>query len=887
MRQQSCYLVVAAFTSFQVLGSSPAPGGEPAALFEVRSGGVDSVQVSLNETAIAELKQTVGRQRLFVPIPGGGVETAEVERFNIIGPACRIVAMTRSGPQALPIPNVATFRGEIAGHPMSHVFLAMSENGATRGTIQLDSDLYYVSSLADAGGRATSEVVIHRPQALGDGDEAASFCGVDSSGIHHAVSAEARGSVPNNKGPRLGHLAIEADQLFVNFFADTTETSNYIVQLVAAIDDIYLRDLNLRLSLDFLRMWPDGGEPFSPADLGAFAEYWQTNEDPSPYNLIHMLSGNRVTSYAGIAYLGGTCDLGRTYGISGYLNGQFASPVGAPNAQNWDVIVPAHEMGHNLGTGHTHDSYTPVIDSCGNTPGALSRGTIMSYCHTQNGGVWNIDMWMHNRVEAVIESDLTTGGCYGYDCNGNNVPDDADIAAEFSLDVNGDGVPDECQDCNENGILDTVDLSGGTPDVNGNGVPDSCERDCNGNALPDEYEIDQGMATDANGNNIPDSCEPDCNNNGTADWVDTNSFAFADVDRNAIPDSCQDCDNNGVADWIDLGRGENIYICDRADRIREYYRTDGYAIQTLGTGAVLDPYDCVFGADRQLYVASSANNRVVKINVDTGVSSIFVAVGSGGLNAPSSLVFGPNGNLFVASRLTNSVIQYSGTTGALIGTFVAAGSGGLTQPYGLVFGPNGNLFVTSNNNTVIQYNGTTGALIGVFVTAGSGTLSGPRGLAFMPDGRLLVASFTNGKLLQYNGTTGASLGQFNNGPVITSVWGVRVGPNGGVYAMRSSGDIRVIEYRASDGLYWRSFVRADALLPTPTGFAFRPGFLHDCNGNAVLDSCDPEWRDLDLFVTQLLADPQLAAYVCMFDTDSDGLLTGSDIQGFLARYLGV
>jgi hypothetical protein len=49
-----------------------------------------------------------------------------------------------------------------------------------------------------------------------------------------------------------------------------------------------------------------------------------------------------------------------------------------------------HEIGHNFGSGHTHDGYSPVIDTCGIAPDGSScpaqfplakSATIMSYCH--------------------------------------------------------------------------------------------------------------------------------------------------------------------------------------------------------------------------------------------------------------------------------------------------------------------------------------------------------------------------------------------------------------------------------------------------------------------------------------------------------------------------
>lgn len=841
--------------------------------------------IEIDETTYGDLKMGPTARLLAWPMPSGEIEHLEVERFNVVGPSCRFVAMTNQGKVELPAPDVVLFRGQIANEPRSHVFLALGANGFGNGYIDRNGERFFIATQRDANGQfAPGAVTIHAAPAVQDSPESTTYCGVDASLDRRTKKPGVRGSPVDNRGARMAKVAIEGDQAFVQLFPDVAAANAYVVQLVAATSDIYLRDLNLRLRLDFVRLWPAGGAPFNANDLGGFADYWINNENPDLYNYIHMYSGQRDMGYAGIAYVGGTCASGRTYGISGFLNGTFPPSVGPPSLENWDVIVPTHEMGHNSGTFHTHDGYSPTIDDCGN--GVPSRGTIMSYCHTFPGGTTNIDLWMHRQVEDVIEADFEAGGCFDHDCNGNGVPDDVDISTLASADVNSDGVPDECQDCNSNSILDPIEITGGAADVNSNGIPDSCEPDCNSNGVPDPYECDLNPSIDLDGDNTPDECQPDCNGNTVPDFLDVRpAGGFEDYDRNNEPDDCQDCDGNGVPDWIDLGRGNNLYVADRADFVREYFATSGYPIQNFATGLVSDPYDCVFGADRQLYVASSADHRIVKINVDTGAASTFVAAGSGGLSAPSSLVFGPNGNLFVASQLNSNVIQYDGSTGALIGTFVAGGSGGLNQPYGLTFGPNGNLFVTSGNNSVIQYDGATGALVGVFVTAGSGGLTGPRGLAFLPDGSLIVASFSNSRVLRYDGVTGVSLGQFNNGPTIDNPWGVRVGPDGNVYVVRSAGTIRVHAYKSSTGMYLRSYVRADSPLVSPTGLAFRPGVLNDCNGNRVLDRCEPAFSDVALFVDQLLADPQDPTYVCMFDKNGDGQLNGRDVQGFTAMLL--
>jgi len=110
-------------------------------------------------------------------------------------------------------------------------------------------------------------------------------------------------------------------------------------------------------------------------------------------------------------------------------------------------------MGHNCGSPHTHDdAYQPHIDDCGN--GTFTPGTMMSYCHTGPGYELNIDLRFHRRVQQVITGVVSGAGCHGRDCNGNNVEDNVDIAEGDSQDINGDGIPDECQDCNDNAILD-------------------------------------------------------------------------------------------------------------------------------------------------------------------------------------------------------------------------------------------------------------------------------------------------------------------------------------------------------------------------------------------------------------------------------------------------
>lgn len=84
-----------------------------------------------------------------------------------------------------------------------------------------------------------------------------------------------------------------------------------------------------------------------------------------------------------IRYLGVICDTSYGYGISSGLSGGF---VDINSEVVWDLSVIMHEIGHQFGSDHTHDSdgYSPVVDTCGTScPAGLPLDhstTLMSYC---------------------------------------------------------------------------------------------------------------------------------------------------------------------------------------------------------------------------------------------------------------------------------------------------------------------------------------------------------------------------------------------------------------------------------------------------------------------------------------------------------------------------
>jgi DNA-binding beta-propeller fold protein YncE len=527
--------------------------------------------------------------------------------------------------------------------------------------------------------------------------------------------------------------------------------------------------------------------------------------------------------------------------VAGYIVGAFPS-LDAPSTGHWDIIVTAHELGHNCGGPHTHSE---GIDNCAG--GDLQRGTILSYCHTTPGGNANIDLRFHTTIQQLMIDHITGENCIADDCNGNGIDDAADIGIGGSDDDNGNGVPDECEDCNGNDILDSLDISGNESlDLNDNGIPDECEPDCNENTVPDDLDILLGTSFDVYGNGIPDECEADCNTDETPDYNEIQADMSLDLNRNALLDGCEDCDADGTTDLETLGGANDLWVASTMNVLSRMHAGTGVLVTTSDAGHLLAPRDLVIRPDGHLLAGSANDDRIVEFDADGAYVGDLVASGVGGLNSPTGMILTHAGTLLVASTDTNNVLEFDAGSGAPLGEFVSAGDGGLLAPSHLALGPNGNLFVSSGDHQVREYDGTGGAYVRTLVTGGSGGLFSPKGLVFKPDGNLLVASAGTDEILEYDGPTGAFLGQWDRGGLDSGFWALNnpsdlcIGPNGNAYVTASNANAAVHMYDIDTGAFMRTYyVLEDAgPLSGPSGIAFVDGSGIDCNLNLIPDGCD-------------------------------------------------
>ncbi len=329
------------------------------------------------------------------PIPGNESVELILKSIEVFAPNSIIEVTDKKGTRKVNPPEVTFLHGTAEGVKDSQVFLAFTPAGVD-GWIRLNQIRYDIS---DGNGKTLSihRLVNQKPMAIED------FCSSDRimqpkpKTPSRPTGEQPSGGIAGFGSPgdcRRMRLAIDTDQEYLEMFGgDVDQAIGYTATLVAGSSVIYTRDVNTRFELTYLRLW-NSTDPWSQPSTGdqlyEFRDYWEGSEQSVERDLAHFLSGRGLGG--GVAWLGVICDSSFNYALSANLGGAFPYPIENNEPGNWDLMVFNHELGHNFGAPHTHD-LNPQVDNCaGGDCSVVPNGTMMSYCHTCEGGLANARM---------------------------------------------------------------------------------------------------------------------------------------------------------------------------------------------------------------------------------------------------------------------------------------------------------------------------------------------------------------------------------------------------------------------------------------------------------------------------------------------------------------
>lgn len=361
-----------------------------------------------------------------VALADGSLVDLELTRFEVFAPGA---VLTEHGPggavRTLSAPADRYFRGRVAGDPESLVFLAVGRT--LRGFVTTRGVMHSIASEADvyrspSPGRTMMSVV-------DPAQVPASLFRCGSDGLTSPVEAVRKPFsspfAPSSSTTYVVSVALESDFEMYQFFGSSAALVTYMGDLVAAASAIYLRDVNVQLTIASTSTWSSAADPWTQTTTSAalyeLGDYWHANHLGAVRTTTHMLSKKNMGG--GIAWIGVLCSgdflcsggncgsseanghYGGGYGVSASLNGTFST---SNPSLYWDIYCFTHEVGHNFSSPHTH-CYSPPVDHCysgasgcysGTTTVPPENGTIMSYCHLLSGGYSNLDLVFGRTTEA-------------------------------------------------------------------------------------------------------------------------------------------------------------------------------------------------------------------------------------------------------------------------------------------------------------------------------------------------------------------------------------------------------------------------------------------------------------------------------------------------------
>jgi hypothetical protein len=378
----------------------------------------------LNRSALIDLYEKRHYEiELSIPYEFDTSLTFNLNRFDILSENAELVKRTAVGNENIKWEKEnmpVSYTGDLNDSANSFVILNFSETGVN-GIISTHKGNYIISAINNNDVIGSEIIcVIYKETDLIAEDPV--LCGTDFSLTESEIEETRKKileQINDSSTPqlRVANIAIDVEySTYTAFGGSAPAITNYVTALISAASALLMKDLNIKLTITYFRIWttPD---PYNAPDLLSvlyqIRDEWVATQGSVQRALVHVIS-SRSPNIGGGAFYDAVCNNSTAYSFVNIRN-QFAQLP----AYSRDVFFVAHEVGHNLGPNHTHwcswvggpiDTCFAPEGGCYGGPLKPRAGTIMSYCHT-NGSI-NFLLGYGQQPGALIRSNAESRSCF-------------------------------------------------------------------------------------------------------------------------------------------------------------------------------------------------------------------------------------------------------------------------------------------------------------------------------------------------------------------------------------------------------------------------------------------------------------------------------------------
>ena len=355
-------------------------------LFQIDSSNIgqgDFVDNAVFMTLNKEVLQLIRHSQLdeldaVIPFENGQRLTLALKKESFLAKDFKIQVQEHSCITTLPYTPALFYSGKVKGIPNTLVALNFFEEEIS-GIISINGDNYNIGRY-ERGGK--DSFVLYKEKNL-DIPNPFECSTKDPASIQIGKTSSSRSGNTNKV-----RLYVECDHfIYQHMNKNTPRVAAYATGLLNIIATIYRKE-SIELEISEIKIW-SSPDPYPIANAqaakDAFSRHLNGNFNGDIAHLISNYIKNDTPPNGGSANIDVLCNKPKAVSYSNITTTYLHFPI-----FSWTVFAIAHEIGHNLGSVHTHSCLWPTgpIDncwcpegSCETGPELRSSGTLMSYCY--------------------------------------------------------------------------------------------------------------------------------------------------------------------------------------------------------------------------------------------------------------------------------------------------------------------------------------------------------------------------------------------------------------------------------------------------------------------------------------------------------------------------